>query len=346
MTEYSVLLARVSRLSSPVQLEALEEIELSGKDEAEIRDAILDVAQAEKGAVVFSHCAVHPAGRFIRRASLDNAAKSKEPGFLSEYLRQQYNVDPQTHMVAVLNAADGSEFDPGKGPAKEFVFCGAPTAHIRDTQERLVAMSLYPKRMEIGTLGTFGAVADYCERFGTRGPVLSLELESECATIMISNGKQLDVARPISYGLNSMYPLIQKELGLKDQASARKLFTSNTFDFTEMGPSLLAKFQQELQASTGFYEVQTGQTISHLFLPMLPDNFAWIGTTLSQTLGVEQLKINFPEWLAQHGVGHDPGVECTSLPPRWFGLLGLLGDLNPARRNSEASAAKPIAANA
>ena len=68
-----------------------------------------------------------------------------------------------------------------------------------------------------------------------------------------------------------MFPVIQAELGLKDEDSARKLFYSNTFDFTEMGPSLLRKLLKELQASTGFYEVQTGQTIGQLYLALLPN---------------------------------------------------------------------------
>ncbi len=83
--------------------------------------------------------------------------------------------------------------------------------------------------------------------------------------MFIFGNEQVDICRPIPYGLNSMFPTVQSELGLKDEDSARKLFFSNTFDFTELGPSLLKKMLKELQASTGFYEVQTGQTIGQIF---------------------------------------------------------------------------------
>ena len=76
--------------------------------------------------------------------------------------------------------------------------------------------------------------------------------------------------RPIPQGLESMIPVVQKELGLKDEESAKKLFYSNTFDFTSMGNALIKKLLKELQSSIGFYEVQTGQSVGLLHGTQLP----------------------------------------------------------------------------
>ncbi|WP_309385532.1 hypothetical protein [Cerasicoccus frondis] len=137
------------------------------------------------------------------------------------------------------------------------------------------------------------------------------------------------MARPVPYGLRSMYPIVQKELGLKDEESAQKLFGSSTFDFAEMGQVLLKKLMKELQASTGFYEVQTGQTIGNIFLGLAPDNLSWIGTTLSKSLGVHVLKPDYESWLEHQGIKVASGVDLGSLGPRWFGLFSLMGDYAP-----------------
>jgi hypothetical protein len=156
-----------------------------------------------------------------------------------------------------------------------------------------------------------------------------LELTAENAEVFILSGEGLDVARPVPFGLRSMFPLVQEELALKDEASAEKLFFSDTFDFTEMAPVLLKKLLREIQASAGFYEVQTGQSISQIFMGLLPRGLGWIGSSLARTLAVEILQPVYEEWLESLDIAIGPDVELSNRGARWFGLFSLMGNLDP-----------------
>ena len=139
---------------------------------------------------------------------------------------------------------------------------------MSEQQEMIVDYGVYPERMELGTLSSLGGLINYANFKSITMPTLVLEITSSNSNIFIINNEKIDVTRPIPFGLNGMFPVIQKELDLKDEESAKKLFYSDTFDFTEMGPALLNKMLKELQSSTGFYEVQTGQTIGQIFLTL------------------------------------------------------------------------------
>jgi len=94
-----------------------------------------------------------------------------------------------------------------------------------------------------------------------------------------------------------MVPVVQKELGLKDEEAARKLFYSNTFDFTGMGP-LLVKRLMKLQSSIGFYEVQTGQSVrTECVCTQLMPKLAWLESAIANGSGIDSLKVEPAGWL-------------------------------------------------
>ena len=121
-----------------------------------------------------------------------------------------------------------------------------------------------------------------------------------------------------------MVPVVQKELGLKDEDSARKLFYSNTFDFTGMGPALIKKLLRELQSSIGFFEVQTGQSIGSVVCTLLPPKLEWLENTLASQLSVEALPLDLGPWLASHQITLGERVAGLSLARRWWGLFSLM----------------------
>ena len=114
--------------------------------------------------------------------------------------------------------------------------------------------------------------------------------------------------------------------GATNATAEGKLFYSDTFDFADMGPVLLQRLLKELQASTGFYEVQTGQTVGQVFITLLPQNFHWIQNTLARSLGVDVLPIDFPGWLKKLDLTPSSSVQVETLGTRWVGLFSLMGD--------------------
>jgi hypothetical protein len=106
--------------------------------------------------------------------------------------------------------------------------------------------------LELSSVASLAAVIDYLRFSDSSKPTIVLELGSESTQSFIVSARGLEASRPIAVGLEAMVPVVQKELGLKDEESARKLFFSNTFDFTGMGASLCKRLLKELQSSMGF----------------------------------------------------------------------------------------------
>ena len=111
---------------------------------------------------------------------------------------------------------------------------------------------MYPETLELSSVASLAAVIDYLRFSDSSKPTIVLELGSESTQSFIVSARGLEASRPIAVGLEAMVPVVQKELGLKDEESARKLFFSNTFDFTGMGASLCKRLLKELQSSMGF----------------------------------------------------------------------------------------------
>ena len=124
-----------------------------------------------------------------------------------------------------------------------------------------------------------------------------LEMDADNTQSFVIGAGGLDVSRSIPHGFGAMISVVQKELNLKDDESARKLFYSNTFDFTNMGGLLTKKVLKELQSLIGFYEVQTGQSIGQVLCTQMPPKLAWLGGSIAKELGVEPLKLDFAGWL-------------------------------------------------
>lgn len=329
ISEYSILAARTSGYKLPIVIEEIAEFPIKvDQDPAEIAEFFQGMVDYRGATYFVSRCGVYPKGRFVRYFEAESANKVKDAEFLAKTLKTEFNIDSETNNVAILDARDGSDFVIEKGGTRRLVFSGAPKESFQAEQDRLLEYGVYPERLELSTISTLGGVSDYARFNNITTPILCFELTAKSANIFIVNRGQVDVARPVPFGLDSIYPLLQRELGLKDEDSARKLFFSNTFDFAEMGPKLLRRMTKELQASTGFYEVQTGQTISHVFLSVLPKNLSWVAKTLSDSLALEILQPSLEGWLESLKIKLGEGVEVMNLGARWIGLFSLMGEFH------------------
>jgi hypothetical protein len=278
-----------------------------------------------KGATGYIHavCGIYPAKRVVRRQTLD-LKRVKEPTYFNEIYTQQFRIEPDKYALKVLNASDGSSYDTIKASQKEAIFCGLPVEDVSDTQDKLLGYGIYPETLELGTLATLGGMVNYLKFKQSKSPILVLEMGNEMTQSYIISPDGVDISRSISSGIASMIPVVQKELGLKDQESAMKLFYSNTFDFTSMGGTLVKKLHKELQSLIGFYEVQTGQSIGQVFCTQLPTNLHWIGATMAGALGVPQLKFDLMPWLESLHIKLSDRVTPSLPDEGWMGLFSLI----------------------
>ena len=330
--EQSVLIARLSQDEAPLVVEELKEFGVADRDGMA---AYLKGVEG-RGATGYAHakCGIYPARRLIRRQTLD-LKRLKEPAYFNEVVSQQFRVEAEKFTTQVLNPVDGMEFDTSKNTQKDALFCGLPSDDVIEWQDKLLELGVYPERLELGSIATLGALVNYLKFKQSKTPVLVLEMGDESTQSFIVSADGVDVSRPIPSGVAAMIPVVQKELGLKDEESAKKLFYSNTFDFTSMGGTLIKKLIKELQSSIGFYEVQTGQSIGGVLCTQLPASLGWLGATIAGSLGVTQFKVETTPWLESMGVSIAPGVQPATPDERWLGLLGLIATYNNVPATAE-----------
>jgi len=253
--DQSIMLARMSQAHVPLVIEEVKEF--TANDTNSLKEYLKTAPGKGPTGLAHTRCGLFPSKRVVRRHTLD-LKRIKEPAYFNEIYTQQFRVDPEKYTMMVVNSTDGSEYDDSKANQKEVIFCGLPSEEIDAMQDSLLTMMVYPERLELSSVATLGALVNYLKFKQSKTPLLLLEFGSDTTQSYILSAEGVEISRPIQSGIAAMIPVVQKELGLKDEESAKKLFYSNTFDFTSMGLSLTKKLLKELQSSIGFYEVQTG----------------------------------------------------------------------------------------
>jgi hypothetical protein len=326
ITESAFLIATCSQLGKPFVVESLREFSRDNKDQ--IKAYVESLAGVKGAKYLRSHCLALPESRFYRKHSIESLTKAKDPSYFIDVLENALKIDPKKHTAAVINALNGEDFSADRplNSQKELIICGAASKDFTELQDELVDCGIYPNSLQLGGLSSLASLKSYLEMKGIAETSLMLEISPQNSNLFLFSSEKVELCRPIPFGFNSMYPVIQKELGLKDESSAKKLFQSNTFDFTELGSALLKKALKELQASTGFYEVQTGQSIPHFYVPHLPPNLHWVPDVIQKEIGLSALPIDFPEWLESVDVKLGDDVDPTDLGPTWFGVFSLMID--------------------
>jgi hypothetical protein len=323
---HAVFLARTSKAVAPFVVEEIIECPLG--DDAALAEALRTLRTAKgSGGYVHATCGVSVTGRVVRKVTLETK-RLKEPEYLNELTAQQLRVDPQLYSLAILNPAQGTDYDMVKAAQKDALICGLPSADVDVAQDKLLAAGIYPNSIELSSIASVGAMIDYLSFAKLKTPVLMLEIEAETTNSFIVTASGVEASRPIQQGLDAMIPVVQKELGLKDEDSARKLFLSNTFDFTGMGSVLIKKLIKELQSSIGFYEVQTGQSIAQVACTVLPPKLSWLEGAIAADLGVSVLKADIPSWLQSRQITLADTLPANAQDIRRLGLFGLMVQYN------------------
>lgn len=319
----TALVARTTGMTAPFVIEELREIPIG--DPGEVADAVRTLAGVRGNGYATACCGIYPNGRLISRLAVE-PRKLRDEGYLSQHVADSLKIDAAVHSLVPISISEGADLAGLKAPPKEILICGAPSAELVDHQNRLLEYGLFPERLEIGTIATIGGLMSQLRMTDNKSPLLLLEIGTESTSVLVLTRDGVDITRSVAFGISSMIPLVQKELALKDEESARKLFFSNSFDFTGMGPQLTKRLLRELQASIGFYEVQTGQSINQLCCTLLPGKVGWLQRTLADVLGMKVHAVDNTAWLQSMGIEAAPGVQLNDLPSVWTSLMCLMGE--------------------
>jgi hypothetical protein len=319
----TALMARTTGMTAPFVIEELREVPVG--DPAELADAVRTLAGVRGSGYATACCAVYPNSRLVARLPIE-ARKLRDEGYLAQHASDTLKIDAAAFTLVPISSTEGTELAALKTPPKEILVCGAPSAEIVTYQNRLLEYGLFPERLEIGTIATIGGLMSQLRLADNKSPLLLLEIGNESTSVLVLTRDGVEITRSVAFGISSMIPLVQKELALKDEESARKLFFSNSFDFTGMGPQLTKRLMRELQASIGFYEVQTGQSINQLCCTLLPAKVSWLQRSIADVLGMTVHAPDTTAWLKSMGIEAAAGVQLKDLPPVWTSLMCLMGD--------------------
>lgn len=327
------LIARVTDTNPPFTIEELQEVDLS--DSAAAAATLRGVLGVRGSTFALAACSVYPSSRVVARVAAESR-KLSDDGYLATQVAEALKINPALYRLMPLSPQDGLDAISNKTVLKEVLICGALQDELSAIQSRLLEAGVFPQRMVLGTVAAIGGVASLVNASEGKHPTLLLEIGHEQTQVFVVSRDGVDITRSVNFGISSMIPIVQKELGLKDEESARKLFFSNSFDFTGMGPQLTKRLLRELQASIGFYEVQTGQSISHLCCTLLPAKVNWLQKTLADVLGMKVLQPDYVAWLKSMNIAMADGVPVAELSAMWMSLFSAMGDYR--RHENEAAA--------
>jgi hypothetical protein len=319
----TVRVARTSAFAAPFTVEDVGECPTG--DRAELVKLLQRLSPRRgAGRRVHARVAIRPEGQLVRVLPAE-PKRLGESDYFAALCAGPLQIDPQAYLLSVLQAEDGRPFDPARAGERELFFCGLPLAELEAAQGALVDQGIYPESLELGTVATLGAVADHVRHVGLAAPVLVLELGGASSYAYVVSAAGVSYARPLSSGLDAMVPLVQRNLGLKDPAAAKKLLYGNAFDFSAMGPELTRALARELHGLISHLEVRTGRSVGQMLNLRLPATLGWLGTALARELTLEPLAPVLEPWLAARGITMAPTVRAAAGSDLgWLGVWGLM----------------------
>lgn len=272
-----------------------------------------------------ANIAIYPDSRFLRHATLENPSKAREDNFFEQFLKTQYQMELKEQSVMILNPSTGVAVDFDKVVPKEILITGAAQKDIVASQTDILAQGAFPERLELGTLATLGGLMHYQRAQQMGSSAVHLEWGAKQSLFTICSAKRVELCRAIPFGTETLLEEIKNDLHLKDLTSVQKALSAGSFDFNEMGPEILKPFIKELQASAGFFEVQTGQPLKNFVLTQLPAAFGWVEGILTQYLGLTALSIDYRGWFNTLGFKvREEKVKVAELTRDHLGLVSLM----------------------
>tara|TARA_B100001057_G_C22846129_1_gene949109 strand:- start:1048 stop:2082 length:1035 start_codon:yes stop_codon:yes gene_type:complete len=317
-----IRMVRVSSFNAYPMIEAIEEVEL-GEGSEVIASSVRKFCGAKTNGYLNGTCVVYPERRVVRQVVIE-APKGKETEFVFNFLHDQIENAPPELAAHCLSPKTGKEVDPREFGRKEALICGVPHRDINELQQSMLEHAIYPKRLELGTVGILGAVRDVLKWKDSKLPALLLELDERCANAVIIGANGIEISRRIGMGSKDIAESLKLELNLKDEDAAIRLLSSEDFDDSTISKKIIRKLHRELQSSIGYYEVQTGQLVNWIHTTSRSIQMGWLERSLEDFLNLESLKFDVREWLESVGVSFASDELSEMVDSSWLGLFSSL----------------------
>lgn len=331
----SIRVARVSALTAPVTIEAIEEISLDNGTNA-IADSVRKISGAKSNGYLNGCCIVYPERRVVRQVSID-APKGKETEFIFSVLHDEIENAPPELSAHCLSPETGQEINPSDFGRKEVIICGVPNPDIEKIQKGMLEHAVYPKRIELGTVGLIGALQNALAWKQSKLPALLIEIDERSTNAVIVGANGVEMSRKVLTGTLDIAEALKEELNLKDDDAAERLLSSKDFDFSSISRKILRKLLRELQSSIGYYEVQTGQSVSWIHSHSKGISMDWLELSLGQALNLKPFELDFHAWLESLEIRFADEELASKVDISWMAMMSALCSFGVQKESEEAA---------
>jgi hypothetical protein len=298
-----------------------------GADKFEVfRQLVQEIATPKKGELVRAGCGIYPKNRFIYKAVLDNPAKSREPSFFQNFLKDKFNVDVNKSSVGVLNAKSGNDYQAGT-PMKDVVFVGAASDDIQNQQDKIVSAGVYPEVLECSSVSSMGVCINYLKRMKATEPTLVLELRDTDLQAVVVKDSTIDFCKTASYGYDYLAGVIQKQMNVADLGKAKAQLFSPKSDFSTILPALIQDIRKELSSFISLYELDSNTNLKHFILLDQTPGLSSLGSTLAKELGLQLTELEVSNWLQACNLKVTSSIKPEGLSKVYLNLFSLMSSL-------------------
>jgi len=321
LSDHRLAVAVATGSPSDLKVQRAGEINLSGHEShRDLLEPLIGRIDGHAGAFA----STSPLGQRIVPYAPDNIQKVRQPGAVPKFFQENTSLDPAQSVWFCLDESTGLPFIPDGPIARRFLFCGVPRANIHASQDRLVAWGLVPLSLELSSLATLSILLPALKSRADETRVLFVDMGKTQTLAMVVSANGVETSRLMPTGISAILPRLMKELGIRDEAAAERMLASRTLDFQDIGESLLQDLIRELNAFSGSFEIETGQTLTHGLTIGFPTHAAWIGQNLSASQNLKEWTMDLDPVFSDLGMEVDD-ENCNALSPTtWMTLLGLM----------------------
>lgn len=196
-------------------------------------------------------------GTFVRLISFPGQPGGHDA--LLQQVRQSLGVD-ETFNVVLQQISDGREEKKGE---YSLIACAMPVMLAKSIQGLLVDLHMEPVSLALGGVSIANLVQFAARGAGGQGTIGYLHIGIDVSHLLVFRESELAVIREFQFGESTIFKSLMKNMDL-DEETARKLYTSESFDIGNEIVPALGPWMHQIGISLDFCERRYGSRVQEL----------------------------------------------------------------------------------
>ena len=316
-TSTFVRMARIDRRGDSHAISAPEEFQ---PEDAVEQRRWLKEHTTDAGNWISGYCGYQIPGGLLLREDLQIKDQPPKLPFFTNLLEKRARGQVQGGWrIGVVDAITGGPLPTKPGIVAALVI-GAPSNALNLHQRHLLKQRIRPRRLELDTLSTLGAISRHCRTQLATSTIALCEFGLRETVLTFIDRKGVHPQDPLPFGLQTLVESAQRDLKLDTTEETEAVLDQPDESLRKRLPRLLRIYANHLRLALDYYEHQTGRTVGSIYPANLPRNRAWLGPALAAAIDLHRLEIDLSSWAADQKIEIDP---LPDNPSDWFPTLAL-----------------------